>query len=75
MRDRRGMTGPTEPLAVRLPDAALTRLDDLAAVEGGTRDDVARRLLLEALAGLDTAQMIRGEQYSLLDVDEDLAGP
>jgi hypothetical protein len=69
------MTGPTEPLALRLPDAALARLDGLAALEGGTREEVARRLLLEVLGDTDTAPIRRAEANSLLDVDEDLAGP
>jgi hypothetical protein len=69
------MTGTPEPLALRLPDEALARLDDLAAAEGGTRDEVARRLLLEALGAPDTAAMQRAEANSLLDVGEDLAGP
>ncbi len=69
------MTGPTEPLALRLSDAALTRLDSLAALEGGTREEVARRLLLEALGDPDPAPMRQAEANSLLDVGEDLAGP
>ena len=69
------MTGPTEPLALRLPGTALTRLDDLAAVEGATREEMARRLLLDALGDRDAAPMRRAEANSLLDVDEDLAGP
>ena len=69
------MTGSTEPLALQLPRPALDRLDELAAIEGGTRDDVARRLLLAALGEHETAQLLRDRQYSLLDIDEDLAGP
>jgi hypothetical protein len=75
MRDRRDMTGSTEPLAVHLPGTALARLDDLAAAEGGAGDDVARRLLLDALGHHDTAPMREAEANSLLDVGEDLAGP
>jgi hypothetical protein len=60
---------------LRLPDAALTRLDGLAAIEGVTREEVARRLLLEALGDRDTASMRQAEANSLLDVGEDLAGP
>jgi hypothetical protein len=75
MRDRRDMTGSTEPLAVHLPESALARLDVLAAAEGGTRDGVARRLLLDALGHRDTAPMQEAEANSLLDVGEDLAGP
>jgi hypothetical protein len=69
------MTAAPEPLAVRLPDTALARLDELAAAEGVARDDVARRLLLDALGTPDTAAVRRAEANSLLDVGEDLAGP
>jgi len=69
------MTGPPEPLAVRLSDEALARLDDLAAAAGSTRDEVARRLLLDALGSTDTAAVRRAEANSLLEFGEDPAGP
>jgi hypothetical protein len=69
------VTGADEPIVVRLPRAALTRLDDLGAAEGATRAAVARRLLLDALADPDSRPIARAEAYSLLDIDEDLASP
>jgi hypothetical protein len=69
------MSRSPEPLAVHLPAEALARLDGLAAVEGGTRDDVARRLLLEALGTPDSGAVRRAETDSLLDVGDDVAGP
>ncbi len=41
-------------------------------VDGG---EVASRLLVKVLADFDHAKMMRSEAYSLLDLDEDLAGP
>ncbi|MBK5287345.1 MAG: hypothetical protein JJE46_02645 [Acidimicrobiia bacterium] len=69
------MTDGTELVTTRLPADALARLDEIVAVEGGTRADAASRLLVKALADLDTGEMVRQQAYSLLDVDEDLAGP
>ena len=70
-----GMTDGTELVGVRLPAVSLARLDEIVDVEGGSRAEVASRLLVKVLADLDTAVMVRQEAYSLLDLDEDIAGP
>ena len=64
-----------ESLVVQLPAAAIVRLDQIADVEGPGRAEVASRLLVKALADLETREMLRQERYSLLDTDEDLVGP
>jgi metal-responsive CopG/Arc/MetJ family transcriptional regulator len=60
---------------LRLPTGAMTRLDQIAARDGGSRSDVARRLLIAALADVDAAEQDRRLAGSFLDLDEDLAGP
>jgi len=69
------MTQPDQPIAIRLPATALARLHHLAAAEGRTGEDLARRLLLAALGEPDPPGVQRAEASSLLDVDEDLTGP
>ena len=60
---------------VHLPTVAVTRLDEIVEREGGTRAEVASRLLVKALAEFDHTEMTRHQAYSFLDLDEDLAGP
>ncbi|MGZ6908748.1 MAG: hypothetical protein ACXVJ7_13845 [Acidimicrobiia bacterium] len=53
----------------------MNRLDEIVDVEGGTRAEVACRLLVKVLAGVETGAMLRLETNALLDLDEDIAGP
>lgn len=69
------MVDGTEVVSVWLPQTSLVRLDEIAGVQGGTRDEVASRLLVKVLAEFDQTETMRSEAYSLLDLDEDLAGP
>jgi|GEM_PF-4160257 hypothetical protein len=69
------MTNGTELVGVRLPQLALARLDEIVALEGGTRAEVAGQLLVTALERLSDPEAARELAYSLLDLDEDLAGP
>ncbi|MGZ4691914.1 MAG: hypothetical protein ACXVKA_11945 [Acidimicrobiia bacterium] len=69
------MTNATGVVDVRLPADSITRLDEIVKVEGGTRAEVASRLLVKVLADLDTGALAQQEAYALLDLDEDIAGP
>jgi hypothetical protein len=69
------MTSSTDVVGVRLPADAMARLDEIVNEEGGTRAEMASRLLVKVLAGGDTGAMLRLETNALLDLDEDLAGP
>ena len=62
-------------LDVGLPADSVSRLDEIVKVEGGTRAEVASRLLVKVLGDVETEAMLRLETYALLDLDEDLAGP
>lgn len=69
------MTNGIELVGVRLPAVALARLDEIVAREGGTRAEVASQLLVTVLERLGDPKEARQLAYSLLDLDEDLAGP
>lgn len=60
---------------VRLPAESVNRLDEIVEAEGGTRAEVACRLLVKVLAGVETEAILRLETNALLDLDEDIAGP
>ena len=69
------MTDDITQVCAHVSDAALARLDALASAEGGTRSEVAARILTAALTDRDTPAERRGRAFALLDTDEDLAGP
>ena len=69
------MTNGIELVGVRLPVVALARLDEIVALEGGTRAEVAGHLLVTALERLSDPEEARELASSLLNPEDDLAGP